>query len=106
MLPKKQIHLLFGLAPLMKVRRTFWVIPKRLYPVIKPLLLLCSLRYKELLIVLKILPIFGPSRRTIAITTTATSTRMIAYSTSPCPLSCGYNNMDEFLSEKIIRVQK
>ena len=55
--------------------------------------------YKELLIVLKVLPIFGPITRTIAITTTATSTRMIAYSTSPCPLSCGWNNMDEFLSE-------
>jgi hypothetical protein len=55
--------------------------------------------YKELLMVLKIFPIFGPSMRRIAITTIATNTRMIAYSTNPCPLSCGCNNMDEFLSE-------
>jgi hypothetical protein len=55
--------------------------------------------HKELLIMLKVLPTFGPIRRTIAITTTATSTRSIAYSISPCPLSCGWNNMDEFLSE-------
>jgi hypothetical protein len=64
----------------------------------KPLLIAPQIPYKELLIVLKILPTFGPNVRTIAITTTATSTRMIAYSISPCPLSCGWDNMDEFLS--------
>lgn len=55
--------------------------------------------YRELLMVLKIFPTLGPIRRMIAITTMATNTRMIAYSTNPCPFSCGWNNMDEFLSE-------
>jgi hypothetical protein len=65
--------------------------------------LFCSIdlyAYKELLIELKVLPTFGPNRRTTAITTTATSTRMIAYSTSPCPFSCGANNInDSFLNK-------
>jgi len=38
---------------------------------------------KELLIVLKVLPIFGPNIRTTTMTTNATRERMIAYSTSP-----------------------
>ena len=38
---------------------------------------------RELLIVLKVLPILGPSKRMTAITTIATSARMIAYSTRP-----------------------
>src|SRR4029079_13675286 len=37
----------------------------------------------ELLIVLKVLPIFGTSKRITAITTIATSARIIAYSTRP-----------------------
>lgn len=37
----------------------------------------------ELLMVLKVLPIFGPSKRITAITTMATRARMIAYSTRP-----------------------
>ena len=48
--------------------------------------------------VLKVLPILGPSKRTTLITTRATNARIIAYSTSPCPLSFGANNMTEFLS--------
>jgi hypothetical protein len=72
---------------------------KRLYPSIKPLSFAPSLPYRELLIVLKIFPTFGPIKRMMAITTIATNTRMIAYSTNPCPFSCGWNNMDEFLSE-------
>jgi hypothetical protein len=72
---------------------------KRLHSVMKPLLSACGVPHKELLIVLKILPTLGPIRRMTAITTTATRTRMIAYSTSPCPLSFGWNNMDKFLSE-------
>src|SRR5215208_1896055 len=47
----------------------------------------------ELLMVLKVLPILGPSKRITAITTIATRARMIAYSTSPCPFSLGANNM-------------
>ena len=54
---------------------------------------------KELLIVLKVLPTLGPSRRITAITTIATSARMIAYSTRPWPFSFGANNMVEILSK-------
>jgi hypothetical protein len=53
----------------------------------------------ELFIELNVLPILGPSKRMIAITTNATKAMMIAYSTRPWPLSWGANNMDEFLSE-------
>ena len=38
---------------------------------------------RELLMVLKVLPILGPSKRMTAITTMATRARMIAYSTKP-----------------------
>jgi hypothetical protein len=55
--------------------------------------------YRELLIELNVLPTVGPSRRMMAITTRATNTIMIAYSTSPCPFSVVENNMDKFLSE-------
>ena len=55
---------------------------------------------REFEMVLKVLPILGPSKRTTAITTRATSARIIAYSTSPCPLSFDANNMTEFLSIK------
>ena len=48
--------------------------------------------------VLKVLPILGPSKRTTLITTRATNARIIAYSTSPWPLSFGANNITEFLS--------
>ena len=47
----------------------------------------------ELLMVLKVLPIFGPSKRMTAITTMATRARMIAYSTRPWPFSLGANNI-------------
>ena len=43
--------------------------------------------------VLNTLPMTGPSKRSIAITTMATSTRINAYSTNPCPLSFGKNNI-------------
>src|SRR5688500_17111356 len=63
------------------------------------LLLLLRAGYgRELLIVLKVLPILGPSKRMTAITTIATSARMIAYSTRPWPFSLGANNMVEILS--------
>lgn len=52
----------------------------------------------ELDMVLKVLPIRGPSKRTTLITTRATNERIIAYSTSPWPLSFDANNMTEFLS--------
>lgn len=39
------------------------------------------------------LPIAGPRRERITITTTATNTRMRAYSTRPWPFSLGANNM-------------
>ena len=62
----------------------------------------CSIlqgNYRELLIELNVLPILGPSKRTTAITTMATSTRIIAYSTSPCPCSLADNNiMSSFLN--------
>jgi hypothetical protein len=48
----------------------------------------------ELLIELNVLPILGPSRRTTAITTSATNARMIAYSTSPWPFSWMADNMN------------
>jgi len=54
----------------------------------------------ELAMVLNVSPILGPSKRTTLITTSATNARMIAYSTSPCPLSFGANNMRKFLSLK------
>jgi len=44
-------------------------------------------------ILLKMLPIAGPSNARITITTTATKTRIKAYSTRPCPFSFGANNM-------------
>jgi hypothetical protein len=47
----------------------------------------------ELLIELNVLPIFGPMKRTTAITTRATSERMIAYSTRPCPFCVGAKNI-------------
>lgn len=70
--------------------------------------LFCSMTgdYRELLIELKVLPTVGPSRRIMAITTRATNTMMIAYSTSPCPCSLIENNMDEFLSEKTFDFQR
>jgi hypothetical protein len=37
----------------------------------------------------KTFPIAGPSRARITITTTATNTRIKAYSTKPCPFSFG-----------------
>jgi hypothetical protein len=49
--------------------------------------------------VLNVLPIFGPRRRMIAMTTMATSARMIAYSTSPWPFSLGANNIIACLSK-------
>jgi hypothetical protein len=51
---------------------------------------------RELAIVLKVLPILGPSKRITAITTMATSARIIAYSTRPWPFSLGANNMVRF----------
>ena len=48
---------------------------------------------RELEMVLKVLPILGPSKRITAITTMATSARIIAYSTRPWPFSFGANNM-------------
>ena len=48
---------------------------------------------REFEMVLKVLPILGPSNRMTAITTMATSARMIAYSTRPWPFSFGANNM-------------
>lgn len=42
---------------------------------------------------LKTLPMAGPSRARITITTTATRTRINAYSTRPCPFSFGANNI-------------
>src|SRR6266487_2999466 len=56
---------------------------------------------KELLIVLNVLPILGPSNRMTAMTTMATRARMIAYSTRPWPFSLGANNIITFLSIKI-----
>jgi len=58
------------------------------------LLLLLRAGYgRELAMVLKVLPILGPSKRMTAMTTMATSARMIAYSTRPWPFSLGANNM-------------
>ena len=54
----------------------------------------------EAVMVLKVLPSLGPSKRTTAITTMATNESTIAYSTRPCPLSSGVNNMTKFLSKK------
>ena len=45
------------------------------------------------LILVKTLPTMGPSRVKTAITTTATKTRINAYSTKPWPFSFGANNM-------------
>jgi len=50
---------------------------------------------------LKTLPIAGPSRARIIITTTDTNTRINAYSTRPCPFSFGANNMEFYLLSKI-----
>src|SRR5512141_2290268 len=55
---------------------------------------------RELLMVLKVLPILGPSKRMTAITTIATRARIIAYSTRPCPFSLGANNMLALLSSR------
>jgi len=41
----------------------------------------------------KTLPIAGPSRAKITITTIATNTKINAYSTRPCPFSLGANNI-------------
>jgi len=49
----------------------------------------------ELLIELNVLPIFGPSNRTTAMTIRATSDRIIAYSTSPCPFSIRADNINQ-----------
>ena len=48
---------------------------------------------RELLIVLKVLPILGPSKRMTAMTTIAMRARIIAYSTRPWPFSFGANNI-------------
>jgi hypothetical protein len=45
---------------------------------------------------LKMFPIAGPSNARITITTTATKTRIKAYSTRPCPFSFGANNIRIF----------
>ena len=42
---------------------------------------------------LKTLPTAGPTRSRMAITTIATRTRIKAYSTNPCPSSCGRNSI-------------
>ena len=55
--------------------------------------------------VLKVSPILGPSKRTTLMTTSATNARMIAYSTSPCPLSFGANNIRKILSLKKISLK-
>jgi hypothetical protein len=47
----------------------------------------------ELLTVLNVFPIVGPSRRITAITTMATNAKMIAYSTSPWPFSLMADNI-------------
>jgi hypothetical protein len=54
----------------------------------------------ELLIELNVLPTLGPSSRMTAITTSATSAKMIAYSTSPWPFSLMADNINKFLSKK------
>jgi hypothetical protein len=55
--------------------------------------------YKLLIIWLNTFPIAGPSSVRIAITTTATKTRINAYSTRPCPFSFGaYNILFHHLS--------
>lgn len=56
---------------------------------------------RELEIVLNVLPILGPSKRMTAMTTMATSARMIAYSTRPWPFSFGANNIAKLLSYKL-----
>src|SRR3990172_444944 len=43
-------------------------------------------------------PIAGPSNAKMTITTTATKTRINAYSTKPCPFSRGMNNIFVFTS--------
>jgi hypothetical protein len=56
---------------------------------------------------LKTLPIAGPKRARITITTTATSTRIKAYSTKPWPLLSLKVSIVDILSvdyEKIIRL--
>src|SRR6188474_1387994 len=58
--------------------------------------------YRELLILLKTLPITGPRMVRAAITTIATKTRINAYSTRPCPFSLGANNMGYFLLSSLI----
>src|SRR3989304_4472696 len=52
---------------------------------------------------LKTLPIAGPSRARMTITTTATNTRISAYSTRPCPFSFGRYNIGDFLLSCEIR---
>src|SRR5574341_779581 len=59
----------------------------------KALLLLKADYGRELAMVLKVLPILGPSKRITAITTMATRARIIAYSTRPWPFSFGANNI-------------
>ena len=54
---------------------------------------------RELLMVLNVLPILGPSKRMTAMTTIAIRARIIAYSTRPWPFSFGANNIVLFLSE-------
>ena len=54
----------------------------------------------ELLMLLNVLPILGPSKRMTAITTMAMSARMIAYSTKPWPFSLGAKSIITFLSIK------
>jgi hypothetical protein len=56
----------------------------------------------ELLIELKVFPIFGPSKRTTEITTRATRARMMAYSTSPCPLSSRADNINYSFQKKSV----
>jgi hypothetical protein len=52
---------------------------------------------RELLILLNTLPMTGPRINKTAITTTATKTRIKAYSTRPWPFSFGANNMGFYL---------
>jgi hypothetical protein len=55
------------------------------------------LDYRDALMVLKMFWIIGPMRVSAAITTTATSTRIKAYSTIPWPRSLRENNIGIFL---------
>jgi hypothetical protein len=57
------------------------------------------------MILLKTFPIAGPNNARTTITTTATKTRINAYSTKPWPFSFGANNMAIYLlSIKILKI--